>query len=69
VASNIDRFKKDLESLKSRGELLEYSMRRQFTGRKEFDAQIKILHGLPLCQATAIVNTRMQTAALHSASV
>lgn len=41
MASNIDRFKKDLESLISRGELLECSMQRKSTGRKEFDAQIK----------------------------
>jgi len=41
VASNIDRFKKDLGSLISGGKLLEYSMQRQATGRKEFDAKVK----------------------------
>lgn len=41
MASNIDRFKKDLDALVARGKLLEYAMRREFMGKKEFDAQIK----------------------------
>lgn len=41
MASNIDRFKKDLDSLVARGQLLEYAMQREVMGHKEFDAQIK----------------------------
>lgn len=40
MASNIDRFKKDLQALVAKGKLLEFSMERETTGRKEFDAQI-----------------------------
>lgn len=40
MASNIDRFKKDLDSLVARGKLLEYAMRRESMGKKEFDARI-----------------------------
>lgn len=40
MASNIDRFKKDLEALVAKGKLLQFSMERQTAGRKEFDAQI-----------------------------
>lgn len=41
MASNIDRFKKDIDSLVSRGKLLEFAMRRESMGKKEFDAQLK----------------------------
>lgn len=41
MASNLNRFKKDLEALIARGELLQYSMRRESMGSKEFDAQVK----------------------------
>jgi hypothetical protein len=41
LASNIDRFKKDLDALVSRGRLLEYAMKRECMGTKEFDSQIK----------------------------
>lgn len=41
MASNIDRFRKDLDALIEKGQLLEYSMRRECMGAKEFDAQVK----------------------------
>lgn len=41
MPSNIDRFRKDLDTLVSRGQLLEYSMQREAFGAKEFDALIK----------------------------
>ena len=45
MASNIDRFKKDLDTLMVRGEILEYAMERESTGKEKFDAQIKKLLG------------------------
>lgn len=41
MASNIDRFKSDLDALVLRGHHLEYSMQRECIGGKEFDAQAK----------------------------
>lgn len=41
MASNIDRFRKDLDALIEKGQLLDYSMRRECKGAKEFDAQVK----------------------------
>lgn len=40
MTSNIDRFKKDLEVLLSRGKVLGFAMRRDSVGHKEFDAEI-----------------------------
>lgn len=41
MASNIDRFRTDLDALVARGQQLEYSMQRECIGNKEFDAQVK----------------------------
>jgi lipid II:glycine glycyltransferase (peptidoglycan interpeptide bridge formation enzyme) len=41
MASNIDRFRKDLDALVDKGQMLENSMRRDCIGEKEFDPQVK----------------------------
>lgn len=41
MASNIDRFHKDLDALIEKGQNLEYAMQREIMGAKEFDAQVK----------------------------
>jgi len=40
MASNIDRFRSDLDALVLSGQRLEYSMQRECIGKKNFDAQV-----------------------------
>jgi hypothetical protein len=41
MASNLDRFRADLDALELKGHQLDFSMRRETFGEKQFDAQIK----------------------------
>lgn len=41
MASNVDRFRENLGALIEKGRLLDYSMRRDIMGSKQFDAEVK----------------------------